>query len=119
MNVDPKRESGGYTQAAAVLSAKTGLAISRQRVWIWWSRRSRNGFPEGWKRLTKGGGVRRFYLDEVLAWYRDNYHVHVDVTDAGHAVTETQIKVPRPRAGEPTAQAQALEESLDVTLSQL
>jgi hypothetical protein len=67
------RPTGGYTDAARFLTENRGRPVSKQQVWVWWSRRERNGFPEGWERTTRGGGVRRFYLDEVLAWHLERY----------------------------------------------
>lgn len=70
----PDRASGGYTEVAAALTRHLGTPVSRQRVWMWWSRRARNDFPNGWVRQTyRGGGVRQFYVDEVLAWYEARY----------------------------------------------
>lgn len=82
----PDRASGGYTEVAAALTARLGTPVSRQRVWMWWSRRARNGFPNGWVRPTYRGGVRQFHVDEVLAWYDAHYG---------------QPVVPAPRAGTP------------------
>lgn len=92
MSNDPKRASGGYTEVAAALSKETGMAVTRQRVWVWWSRRARNGFPEGWKRVTySGGGVRRFYVDDVLTWYRESYSSAVTATSSvAHATGTTE-----------------------------
>jgi hypothetical protein len=66
-------EGLGYTQMAQLLTKHSGWHISRQQVWVWWSRRHRNGFPNGWDRPTAGGGVRQFDPADVLTWYDENY----------------------------------------------
>ena len=67
-----ERMSGGYQVVASTLTRlyPDQPAVSRQLVWLWWSRRNRTHFPEGWERPTAKGSVRRFYLDEVVEWYR-------------------------------------------------
>jgi hypothetical protein len=68
-----ERASGGYQVVADTLNAlfpRPDGEIYRQLVYLWWKRRARTHFPEGWERETKNGAVRRFYLDEVVEWYR-------------------------------------------------
>jgi len=67
-----ERMSGGYQVVADTLNLKfpDRPRVYRQLVWLWWSRRARTHFPEGWERPTAKGSVRRFYLDEVVEWYR-------------------------------------------------
>lgn len=63
------RRLGGFADAARELSAITDKKISRQQVYTWWKRRSRNGFPERHKAILFGKERDRVDLDEVLAWY--------------------------------------------------
>jgi len=67
-----ERMSGGYQVVASTLNRMfpDSPEVSRQLVWLWWKRRHRTHFPEGWERPTANGSVRRFYLDEVVEWYR-------------------------------------------------
>lgn len=67
-----ERASGGYQVVADTLNKlyPDRPPVYRQLVWLWWSRRARTHFPEGWERETAKGSVRRFYLDEVVEWYR-------------------------------------------------
>lgn len=68
-----ERASGGYQVVADTLNAlfpHPDSAVYRQLVYLWWKRRARTHFPEGWERETRNGAVRRFYLDEVVEWYR-------------------------------------------------
>jgi len=69
---DVERMSGGYQVVASTLSQlfPNRPKVSRQLVWLWWNRRHRTHFPEGWERPTANGSVRRFFLDEVVEWYR-------------------------------------------------
>lgn len=69
---DIERMSGGYQVVASTLNQlfPNRPPVSRQLVWLWWSRRHRTHFPEGWERSTANGSVRRFFLDEVVEWYR-------------------------------------------------
>lgn len=96
--VSTERMSGGYQDVASLLTLKFDDAITRQRVWMWWSRRARNGFPEGWDRPTAKGGVRRFYLDEVVEWYKAAYgEGEGEGTGGGDERGELQIDLPVPR----------------------
>jgi len=72
-NIDLSRPIGGYTDIARYIERRCGRVISKQQVWMWWHRRAQNGFPSGWDRPTRGGGVREFYLDEVLIWHYTRY----------------------------------------------
>jgi hypothetical protein len=67
-----ERMSGGYQVVASTLTKMfpDRPTVSRQLVWLWWSRRARTHVPEGWERPTANGSVRRFFLDEVVEWYR-------------------------------------------------
>ena len=65
---------GGLTVAARELTSVRGKLVTRQGVYMWWSRRDRNGFPERRPVVNEKTGATRllFDLDEVLAWY-DTY----------------------------------------------
>jgi hypothetical protein len=58
--------AGGWTQVARALSTPAQV-VSRQRVYAWWVRRARNGFPEGTPTGSHGG--REFNFAEVADWY--------------------------------------------------
>jgi hypothetical protein len=58
--------TGGWTQVARALSTPA-QTVSRQRVYAWWVRRTRNGFPEGTPTGAHGG--REFNLEAVTDWY--------------------------------------------------
>jgi hypothetical protein len=46
-----ERMSGGYQVVASTLTKMfpDRPTVSRQLVWLWWSRRARTHFPEGWE----------------------------------------------------------------------
>lgn len=69
---DARRVSGGYQVVASSLEKEfpDDAPFSRQRVHNWWKRRASTLFPAGWTRETKSSTVRRFYVDDVLEWYR-------------------------------------------------
>lgn len=53
---------GGFSAVARALSTDE-KPVTRQRVYMWYKRRERNGFPE---RDTRG-----FSFAEVAAWYAE------------------------------------------------
>lgn len=61
---DNTPRTGGWTEVARALSTPA-QTVSRQRVYAWWSRRDRNGFPES----LPLGVKRRFNIAEVVEWY--------------------------------------------------
>lgn len=68
---------GGFTDVARALSGDDpdDPHVSRQGVYMWWSRRDRNGFPDPYtiQIMTKKGRKRRklvFDIDEVRDWYQ-------------------------------------------------
>jgi len=63
---------GGFTVVASYLETLyPERRFSRQAVYMWWSRRDHNGFPEGWptRQPPSKRRQRAFNLDEVAAWY--------------------------------------------------
>ncbi len=61
--------TAGWTEVARALSTPAQV-VSRQRVYAWWVRRDRNGFPEGVKLGVEHGTNRRqFNVAEVADWY--------------------------------------------------
>lgn len=60
----------GFEAVAKELTVKADQRISRQLVYTWWRRRSRNGFPDR-KRVTLPDGRVKYWLDvdEVLKWH--------------------------------------------------
>lgn len=82
--------AGGYAYIARILSDLADHTITRQGVWQWWSRRDRNGFPEG-SLIPSGSGRtshRVFGQDEVISWWKEHYQtaesVFTSVAESGN-----------------------------------
>lgn len=69
------RVTGGYQAVASVLTSMFHYPLTRQQVYMWWTRRAVNGFPEGQRRPAVRGDrdVQEFRLDDVVAWFEINY----------------------------------------------
>lgn len=78
--MDREEQYGGWQEVATHLTALFHRPISRQQVYMWWSRREHNGFPEAHhsgqesKQVTVGSYEHTyqkhlFDLDEVTQWY--------------------------------------------------
>lgn len=65
---DSTSRTGGWTEVARALSTPA-QTVSRQRVYAWWSRRDRNGFPESVAVTGTDRMIRRFNIAEVAEWY--------------------------------------------------
>lgn len=59
---DPRH--AGFQGVAEALSTEA-RHVSRQQVYVWWTRRERNGFPD---RINEAG-TPRFDLAAVREWY--------------------------------------------------
>lgn len=70
--MEPEVFYGGYSHAARFLIERRGENFTRQGVYMWWTRRDHNGFPEMHVLLINGRERKFFNLEEVLAWY-DSY----------------------------------------------
>lgn len=73
-----ERKSGGYQAIATLLTERSQYPWSRQQVFMWWSRRVHNGFPEGEERPAKSrtaddNTVREFPVEDVVEWFDLNY----------------------------------------------
>lgn len=71
---DGVRVYGGFADIARWLTRKYRdpqcRPLSRQQVYIWYTKRTRNDFPEGEAVTSPSGRVtKRFPRDEVEAWY--------------------------------------------------
>ena len=65
-----QRRMGGFTVIARELTEVRGKLVTRQGVYMWWSRKDRNGFPDRQPVTTKTGATRMLFdIDEVTAWY--------------------------------------------------
>lgn len=72
--VDTIPYAGGYKTTASILECIFKVPICRQNVWMWWSRRKKNGFPEGFMQDARNGRpIRWFHTAEVIDWYCNNY----------------------------------------------
>jgi hypothetical protein len=62
--------AGGFTAVAEELTKAHQKLVTRQGVYMWWTRRERNQFPDR-QPITSKNGVTKlmFNLDEVLVWY--------------------------------------------------
>lgn len=64
---------GGFTAVAEALNARFPFAdtFTRQRIWTWWHRRNRNGFPDRKPVTGKDGRTRQlFSIEEVAGWWK-------------------------------------------------
>ena len=65
-----QRRMGGFTTVANELTETMGKQVTRQGVYMWWSRRDRNQFPDRHPVTTQRGGTRfLFDVDEVVTWF--------------------------------------------------
>lgn len=65
MKGEPRTEQHlGFQGVADALSTES-RPISRQQVYVWWTRRARNGFPD--RHTIDGHDV--FLRSEILAWW--------------------------------------------------
>jgi len=64
---------GGFTDAARMLDERAprldGKPHTRQQVWVWYSRRKNNGFPERYEITIEGEKRYLFALRDIYTWY--------------------------------------------------
>lgn len=66
--------TGGYTDVAEALSARYGVTVSRQQVFQWWKRGTRNAdgtpFPRGRRKqgVPAHRPAQQINIEAALAW---------------------------------------------------